>query len=78
MTAVDLYKQLKEGKITESKFLYEVRRDNNLPFITNLTSFKDAEQMLKNRSIIQEWAKDDKEVIAIIDKLNPYRFKRAM
>jgi len=78
MTTVDLYKQLKEGKITESKFLYEVRRDNNLPFITNLTSFKDAEQMLKNKSIIQEWAKDDKEVVAIIDKLNPYRFKRAM
>jgi len=78
MTTVDLYKQLKEGKITESKFLYEVRRDNNLPFITNLTSFKDAEQILKNKNIIQEWAKDDKEVIAIIDKLNPYRFKRAM
>ena len=78
MTTVDLYKQLKEGKITESKFLYEVRRDSNLPFITNLTSFKDAEQILKNKSIITEWAKDDKETIAIIDKLNPYRFKKAM
>jgi len=78
MTTVDLYKQLKEGKITESKFLYEVRRDTNLPFITNLTSFKDAEQILKNKSIIKEWAKDDKEIISIIDKLNPYRFKRAM
>jgi len=78
MTTVDLYKQLKLGKITESKFLYEVRRDNNLPFITNLTSFKDAEQILKNRSIIREWAKDDKEITAIIDKLNPYRFKKAI
>jgi hypothetical protein len=78
MTVANLYTQLKEGKITESKFLYEVRRDSNLPFITNLTSFKDAEQILKNKGIIKEWAKDDKEVIAIIDKLNPYRFKRAM
>jgi len=78
MTTVDLYKQLKEGKIAESKFLYEVRKDSNLPFITNLTSFKDAEQILKNKGIIQEWAKDDKEIIAIIDRLNPYRFKRAM
>lgn len=78
MTAIDLYKQLKEGKITESKFLYEVRRDVNLPFITNLMSFKDTEQVLKNKGIIKEWSKEKEEITATIDRLNPYRFKRAM
>ena len=78
MTAIDLYKQLKEGKITESKFLYEVRRDINLPFITNLMSFKDTEQVLKNKGIIKEWSKEKDEITATIDRLNPYRFKRAM
>jgi len=78
MTIANLYTQLKEGKITKSKFLYEARRDNNLPFINNMTSFKDAEQMLKTRGIIKESSMDDKEIVAIIDKLNPYRFKRAM
>ena len=78
MTTIDLYKQLKEGKITESKFLYEVRRDINLPFITNLMSFKDTEQVLKNKGIIKEWSKENQEITATIDRLNPYRFKRAM
>jgi hypothetical protein len=77
-TAANLYKQLKEGNISESKFLYEVRKDEGLPFITNMTSFKDAEQMLKNKSIIKEWSKDDQETTYLIDKLNPYRFKKAM
>jgi len=78
MTTIDLYKQLKDGKITESKFLYEVRRDINLPFITNLMSFKDTEQVLKNKGIIKEWSKENQEITATIDRLNPYRFKRAM
>lgn len=78
MTTIDLYKQLKQGRITESKFLYEVRRDVNLPFITNLMSFKDTEQVLKNKGIIREWSKDTEETKATIDRLNPYRFKHAM
>ena len=77
MTTIDLYKQLRTGKITESKFLYEVRRDERLPFIVNTTSFKDAVQMLKNKSIISESALDDKTT-AIIDRLNPYAFKVAL
>ena len=77
MTTIDLYKQLRSGKITESKFLYEVRRDERLPFIVNTTSFKDAVQMLKNKSIINESALDEKTT-AIIDRLNPYSFKVAL
>lgn len=54
MTTQELYIQLTEGKINREKFLYEVRRDNNLPWVTNLTSFDDAVRILKNKSIIFE------------------------
>ena len=56
MTTVDLYKKHKSGDISREKFLYEVRRDTRLPFITNLTSYNDAVQILKNKSIIKEEA----------------------
>ena len=78
MTTIDLYKQLKEGKIAESKFLYEVRRDQNLPWILNTTSFEDAEKILKNKGIIKEWIQEDPKITAMIDYLNPYQFKKAM
>jgi hypothetical protein len=78
MTTIDLYKQLKEGKIEQSKFLYEVRRDQNLPWILNTTSFEDAEKILKNKGIIKEWIQEDPKVTAMIDYLNPYQFKKAM
>ena len=78
MTTIDLYKQLKEGKIAQSKFLYEVRRDQNLPWILNTTSFEDAEKILKNKGIIREFFNEDNEVLSIIDRLNPYRFQKAI
>lgn len=89
MTTIDLYKQLSEGKITQSKFLYEVRRDSNLPWILNTTSFKDAVSILKNKGIIKEFASaqelphlnestTDEEVTRIIDRLNPYMFNKAL
>lgn len=54
MTTGTLFNQLKAGKITKEKFLYEVRRDSNLPFISPLTTFKEAIQILQNRGIIAE------------------------
>lgn len=54
MTTVDLYKKHKNGEVSREKFLYEVRRDARLPFITNLTSYSDAVQILKNKGIIKE------------------------
>lgn len=54
MTTVDLYKKHKQGLISRESFLYEVRRDSKLPFITNLTSYADAVQILKNKGIIRE------------------------
>jgi hypothetical protein len=54
MTTGTLFNQLKAGKITKEQFLYEVRRDVNLPFISPLTTFKEAIQILQNRGIITE------------------------
>lgn len=54
MTISELYRKHKNNEVSREKFLYEVRRDNNLPFITNLTSYNDAVQILKNKSIINE------------------------
>ena len=54
MTTITLYRKHKAGEISREKFLYEVRRDNNLPFITNLTSYDDAVKILKNKGIVTE------------------------
>ena len=54
MTTIQLYRKRKAGEISREKFLYEVRRDNNLPFITNLTSYDDAVKILKNKGIVTE------------------------
>lgn len=78
MTTADLYKQHKSGKISKEKFLYEVRRDQNLPFITNLTSYSDAIKILKNKSIIKESIDSQEETAMILDKMNPYIVKRAV
>jgi hypothetical protein len=54
MTTIQLYRKHKAGEVSREKFLYEVRRDNNLPFITNLTSYDDAVKILKNKGIVTE------------------------
>jgi hypothetical protein len=54
MTASSLFNQLKAGRITKEKFLYEVRRDQNLPFISSLTTFNEAIKILQNRGIVTE------------------------
>lgn len=54
MTTLELYNKHQAGEVSREKFLYEVRRDNNLPWITNLTSYNDAVKILKNKGIIKE------------------------
>lgn len=85
MTTQELYTQLIAGEITEQKFLYETRRDQNLPFVTSLNNFKDTVQILKNKGIISEKAakestgKQEVEIIAkTIDMVNPYEYARGM
>lgn len=78
MTTVDLYKKHIEGKISKEKFLYEVRRDQNLPYITNLTSYSDSIKILKNKGIIKEFVDKKEQTTIILDRMNPYVVKRAI
>ena len=54
MTTIKLYHKHKAGEISKGAFLYEVRKDTNLPWITNVTSYDDAVKILKNKGIISE------------------------
>ncbi len=85
MTVQNLYTQYLDGKITKQKFLYEVRRDQNLTMISPNNSFDDVVRILKNKSIISEKAskestgKQDVEIIAkTIDMVNPYEYSKGM
>jgi len=71
MTTIDLYRKHKAGGVSREKFLYEVRRDNNLPFITNLTSYDDAVKILKNRGIVTEETKEAKADEAVKAEVKP-------
>jgi hypothetical protein len=85
MTVQNLYTQYLEGKVTQSKFLYEVRRDENLTMISHQNSFDDVVKILKSKSIISEKAyKESKgipevEIVAkTIDMVNPYEYARGL
>jgi uncharacterized protein YdbL (DUF1318 family) len=88
MTVQNLYTQYLDGKVTKSKFLYEVRRDQNLDMISHHNNFEDTIKILKNKNIISEKAskesklptgKQDVEIIAkTIDMVNPYEYARGM
>ena len=85
MTTQDLYTKVVTGEITEQKFLYEVRRDTNLPFITPSNNFKDTITILKNKGMISEkqtklsTGKQEVDIIAkTIDMVNPYEYARGM
>lgn len=54
MRTIELYRKHKAGDISRDRFLYEVRRDKNLPWITNITSYDDAVKILKNKGVISE------------------------
>lgn len=77
MTTAKLYRKFKAGEISRDRFLYEVRRDTNLPWITNTTSFDDAVKILKNKSIISEMDQNVKTDPAV-DRVNPYFLKKGV
>ncbi len=54
MRTIELYRKHKAGEVSREKFLYEVRRDKNLPWVTNVTSYNDAIKILKNKGVISE------------------------
>ena len=83
MTTQELYNKVVAGEVTQQKFLYEVRRDINLPFITSSNNFKDTVQNVKNKGMISEkklsTGKQDVEIYAkTIDMVNPYEYTRGM
>ena len=85
MTTQDLYTKVSIGEITEQKFLYEVRRDINLPFITPSNNFTDTVKILKNKGMISEkqtklsTGKQEVEIISkTIDMVNPYEYSKGM
>ncbi|MFN9898913.1 MAG: hypothetical protein ACK55Z_09015, partial [bacterium] len=57
--------------------MYEVRRDSNLPWVTNTTSFDDAVKILKNKGVISEMDANVKTDPAV-DRVNPYFLKRGV
>jgi hypothetical protein len=88
MTVQNLYTQYLDGKVTKAKFLYEVRRDQNLTMISHHNNFDDTIKILKNKNIISEKAskeskqptgKQEVDIIAkTIDMVNPYEYSRGM
>jgi len=83
MTTQELYNKVLAKEVTQQKFLYEVRRDINLPFITSSNNFKDTVQILKNKGMISEkklsTGKQEVEIFAkTIDMVNPYEYTRGM
>jgi hypothetical protein len=85
MTTQDLYTKVVTGEITEQKFLYEVRRDTNLPWITSSNTFSDTVKILKNRGMVSEkqtkltTGKQEVEIISkTIDMVNPYEYAKGM
>jgi len=77
MTTIQLYRKHKAGEVSREKFLYEVRKDNNLPWVTNITSYDDAVKILKNKGIISEM---DANVTTdpAVDRVNPYFLKKGV
>lgn len=88
MTVQNLYTQYLDGKVTKAKFLYEVRRDQNMDMISHHNNFEDTIKILKNKNIISEKAskeskqptgKQEVDIIAkTIDMVNPYEYSRGM
>jgi hypothetical protein len=70
MTTAILFKKHRAGEISKEKFLYEVRRDQQLPFITNMTSYEDSIKILKNRGIVKE--------ATAADNIHPYALKKGI
>lgn len=54
MSVQDLYKRYKAGKISKYNFIEEVKKNQSLPWITNLNSINEIVSILKSKNIIWE------------------------
>lgn len=80
MTTLELFKKHRQGEVSRERFLYEVRRDSNLPWVTNTTSYDDAVKILKNKGIIRESAVVPENTLTTpeVDRVNPYFLKKGV
>lgn len=80
MTTLELFRKHRKGEVSRERFLYEVRRDNNLPWVTNVTSYDDAVKILKNKGIIKEAAVTPENIHTApeVDRVNPYFLKKGV
>jgi hypothetical protein len=78
MTTLELFRKHRKGEVSRERFLYEVRRDSNLPWVTNTTSYTDAVKILKNKGIIREAQFEPQNITTdpAVDRVNPYALKR--
>ena len=78
MTTLELFRKHRKGEVSRERFLYEVRRDSNLPWVTNTTSYDDAVKILKNKGIIREAQFEPQNITTdpLVDRVNPYALKR--
>jgi hypothetical protein len=78
MTTLELFRKHRKGEVSRDRFLYEVRRDSNLPWVTNTTSYDDAVKILKNKGIIREAQFEPQNIHTdpVVDRVNPYALKR--
>lgn len=78
MTTLELFRKHRKGEVSRDHFLYEVRRDSNLPWVTNTTSYDDAVKILKNKGIIREAQFEPQNIHTdpVVDRVNPYALKR--
>jgi len=73
----DQYKALNEGKLSEAQFLRNVKM--TLPkFISNVTTFKDAVKILKNKGIISEAKPSPTEYSMPNEWCNPQEYDLGM
>lgn len=77
MRTIELYRKHKAGEVSREKFLYEVRRDKNLPWVTNVTSYDDAVKILKNKGVISE-IDNNIPTDPAVDRVNPYFLKKGV
>lgn len=77
MRTIELYRKHKAGEVSREKFLYEVRRNKDLPWVTNITSYDDAVKILKNKGVISE-ADANVATDPAVDRVNPYFLKRGV
>lgn len=81
MTIQSLYIKYKNGDLTDSKFLYEIRK-KNYPFLHTNNSLKDVISILKQQKMVFEVKEKNPDIPSVecktIDMVSPYEYSKGM